>query len=80
MHGGIDEFCQDPLHPNYRGAPSDQRPWLAGGDPAHRILRGGSWYDVGKHCCAPHTNSNWVERGSEDHGFRVVIELPENSG
>lgn len=75
MHGGIDEFCQDPEHPTYQGAPSDQRPWQEGGDMTQRILRGGSWYDLGKYCCSPNRNSYPVDVGSEDHGFRVVVEV-----
>lgn len=47
MHGGIDEYCQDPAHPSYRSAPSDQRPWLESGDMTQRVKRGGSWYDIG---------------------------------
>jgi formylglycine-generating enzyme required for sulfatase activity len=77
MHGGIDEFCQDPEHPDYRGAPSDQRPWQEGGDMTLRIKRGGSWYDIGAHCCSAHSSSYPVDVPSEDHGFRVVLEIPK---
>lgn len=76
MHGGIDEFCQDPEHPNYQGAPSGQRPWRENGDMTRRIKRGGSWYDIGAHCCSAHSSSYPVEVGSEDHGLRVVVEIP----
>jgi formylglycine-generating enzyme required for sulfatase activity len=76
MHGGIDEFCQDPEHPNYQGAPSDQRPWRKNGDMTQRIKRGGSWYDIGVHCCSPHSSSYPADVGSEDHGLRVVVEIP----
>ena len=76
MHGGIDEFCQDPDHPNYQGAPIDQRPWVEGGDMTLRIKRGGSWYDRGGYCCSPHRSGYPVGVGSEDHGLRVVVEIP----
>jgi len=79
MHGGIDEFCQDPDHPNDQGAPSDQRPWMDGGDMTQRIMRGGSWYDIGAYCCSPHQNCYPVDSGSEDHGLRVVVEISEAS-
>ena len=77
MHGGIDEFCQDPEHPTYQGAPADQRPWREAGDLTRRIKRGGSWYDIGPHCTASHSSSYPVEVGAEDHGLRVVVEVPE---
>jgi hypothetical protein len=40
-----------------------------------RRKRGGSWYDIGAYCCSPHSGSYPVDVGSEDHGFRVVVEL-----
>jgi len=76
MHGGIDEFCQDPEHPSYHGAPSDQLPWRENGDMTRRIKRGGSWYDIGVHCCSPHSSSYPIDVGSDDHGLRVVVEIP----
>lgn len=79
MHGGIDEFCQDPEHPNYQGAPSDQRPWREDGDMTRRIKRGGSWYDIGVHCCSAHSSSYPADVGSEDHGLRVIVEIPVGS-
>jgi formylglycine-generating enzyme required for sulfatase activity len=75
MHGGIDEFCQDPAHPNSHGAPSDQSPWFQGGAMTQRIKRGGSWYDIGGYCCSQHSSSYPVDVGSEDHGLRVVVEI-----
>ena len=43
MHGNVWEWCEDRWHPNYQGAPSDASPWLDGGDPIHRVVRGGYW-------------------------------------
>jgi eukaryotic-like serine/threonine-protein kinase len=77
MHGGIDEFCQDPEHPTYSGAPLDQSPWIVGGDMTMRVKRGGSWYDHGLYCTLAHSSSYPVDQGSEDHGFRVVMDLSE---
>lgn len=79
MHGGIDEFCQDAPHPSYAGAPDDQRPWL-GGDDTRRLKRGGSWYDIAAYCCSAHSSATLLAYRSEDHGLRVVMELPNGSG
>ena len=44
MHGNVWEWCTDPWHDSYAGAPSDGSPWLHGkADSSRRVLRGGSW-------------------------------------
>jgi formylglycine-generating enzyme required for sulfatase activity len=43
MHGNAFEWTQDCDHATYNGAPKDGSAWIAGGDCAGRIVRGGSW-------------------------------------
>lgn len=45
VHGYLWEWCLDPGHEDYQGAPDDGRPWIAGGDEKLRVIRGGSWKD-----------------------------------
>jgi formylglycine-generating enzyme required for sulfatase activity len=45
VHGYLWEWCRDPWHADYRGAPADGSVWTAGGDAAQRVLRSGSWKD-----------------------------------
>jgi len=46
VHGNVWEWCADPWHEDYQGAPNDGSIWLDGGVPNLRVLRGGSWsYD-----------------------------------
>ena len=42
MHGNVWEWCEDPWHGNYNGAPDDGSAWTTGGSGI-RVLRGGSW-------------------------------------
>ncbi len=42
MHGNVREWCLDPWHGSYEGAPADGSAWTAGGG-ASKVLRGGSW-------------------------------------
>lgn len=47
MLGNVWEWVQDCYHPDYRGAPADQKPMNNGTDNAcaRWVIRGGSWYD-----------------------------------
>jgi len=72
MHGNVWEWCQDPWHANYDGAPTDGSAWEAGGNATLRVLRGGSWYFYpGFARCAYRVRGSPVGRCSSV-GFRVV--------
>lgn len=43
MLGNVWEWCADPWHDNYDGAPGDSSVWETNGDSLRRVLRGGSW-------------------------------------
>jgi len=43
MHGNLREWCADPWHKNYEGAPTDGKVWEKGGDRNQRAIRNGGW-------------------------------------
>lgn len=71
MSGNVDEWCADPWHESYKGAPDDGSAWSKGGDPERRVVRGGSWDDVGNDCRVSDRSRYYAFSGSLDIGFRV---------
>ncbi|MCC5828724.1 MAG: formylglycine-generating enzyme family protein, partial [Phycisphaeraceae bacterium] len=73
MIGNVLEWCEDNLHYDYEGAPSDGSA-RTGGDTA-RVLRGGGWYGSPQYCRS--SDRYWGGPGYRDFniGFRVVVDL-----
>jgi formylglycine-generating enzyme required for sulfatase activity/serine/threonine protein kinase len=78
MHGNQAEWCLDPWHDSYQGAPTDGSRWEAGGDNGLRILRGGSWYDGGEDVRAANRMKYSPDVKLGQLGFRVVMVAPQN--
>ncbi|MFM7279547.1 MAG: formylglycine-generating enzyme family protein, partial [Microcystis aeruginosa] len=86
MYGNIWEWCLDPWHNNYKGAPSDGQVWDKGKeelyqdisknlgvllrDKRHHVLRGGSWGYDPKICRSAYRRYSAFFGGG--NGFRVV--------
>jgi len=73
MHGLVWEWCADPWHNNYHGAPTDSSVWEEGGDIYRRVLRGGSWNFGAELCRSASRSWNESDGGLRICGFRVVI-------
>jgi formylglycine-generating enzyme required for sulfatase activity len=75
MHGNLWEWCADPWHESYEGAPVDGQVWTAGGPPSLRVLRGGSWHDTPDVCRSAVRLKLPKAEGDEICGFRVAMSL-----
>jgi eukaryotic-like serine/threonine-protein kinase len=76
MHGDMSEWCLDPWHENYTGAPSDGSSWEAGGNLEFRVLRGGSWFSGGDDCRSAVRHKYPPDITLSVVGFRVVMVAP----
>jgi formylglycine-generating enzyme required for sulfatase activity/tRNA A-37 threonylcarbamoyl transferase component Bud32 len=75
MHGLVWEWCADPWHKNYNGAPCDGSIWEVGGDIHRRVLRGGAWNFSPTLCRSASRSWNEVDGGLRISGFRVVFSV-----
>ncbi|SFU51137.1 SUMF1/EgtB/PvdO family nonheme iron enzyme [Pseudoduganella namucuonensis] len=75
MHGNVWEWVQDVMHRNYEGAPIDGSAWMAGGDHALRILRGGSWLYPPRYLRTALRNAYSAMLANDIVGFRVARKL-----
>ena len=73
LHGNVREWCADPWHENYHGAPSNSKAWNKGGNQAWRTLRGGSWANKPSHCRSAHRSGYPAESLNRAIGFRVAM-------
>ncbi|WP_346294284.1 formylglycine-generating enzyme family protein [Sphaerothrix gracilis] len=76
MHGNIFEWCEDHWHDSYESAPIDGSAWLTEEEEASRVLRGGSWDDVPRHCRSAFRYFDLPGDRLSNIGFRVVCSAP----
>ena len=73
MHGNVWEWCADPWHDNYQGAPDKAVIWSSSDESEiTRVLRGGSCISYPWYCRS--ANRYWLNRGLRNFnfGFRVA--------
>jgi uncharacterized protein (TIGR03437 family) len=76
MHGNVLEWCTDTVHGDYTGAPTSGTPWVEGGDPLSRVVRGGMYlWDEERARSAARTSWDLRETAS-GMGFRVALAFP----
>lgn len=77
MHGNVWEWCADPKHDDYQGAPLDGRSWEIEGEADNhtifRVLRGGAWETKAGECRAANRKFVRPNRSRSSFGFRVAL-------
>ena len=73
MHGNVWEWCEDPWHDDYAGAPTDGSAWE--GNDVACVLRGGSWCRPPRFCRSASRLMHGPVDRDRDFGFRIVVDL-----
>ncbi|MET0113173.1 MAG: SUMF1/EgtB/PvdO family nonheme iron enzyme [Limnospira maxima] len=92
IHGNVWEWCADPWHDSYNGAPSDGRVWDVGNDNRYqnpieylvkflgsqesRVVRGGSWRNYPDYCRCAYRLRLDPDGLDRNLGFRVACAPP----
>nr|WP_294508662.1 SUMF1/EgtB/PvdO family nonheme iron enzyme [uncultured Rhodopila sp.] len=71
MLGNVWEWCEDPWHRSYDGAPADGSAWLKAG-AANRVIRGGSWGNDARYVRSAYRLNYDPAIRSVDLGFRCA--------
>ena len=72
-HGYLWEWCSDPWHDDYQGAPSDGTTWTAGGDAKRGVLRSGSWKDSAEQLTSSFRRAMPRDTKDDAVGLRCVL-------
>ncbi len=78
MHGNVWEWCEDPWHDDYVGAPADGSVWRTGGDDSLRVLRGGSWGNGPQFLRCAYRSANLPTGRSIGIGLRLARTLVQD--
>lgn len=78
MHGNVWEYCQDHVHDNYEGAPTDGSAWLSSDERETRILRGESWSHIPSFCRSASRCVADPDYRNDMIGFRVCCSAPRS--
>ncbi len=72
MHGNVQEWCEDPYHDSYTGAPVDGSVWA--GTSSYRVNRGGYWGHDAEYCRSAYRRNYDPTRSGSYLGFRLAAD------
>ena len=76
MIGQLWEWCADPWHRDYDGAPETAAVWSEGADDQpRRVLRGGAWDMNAFRCRSPYRSHDHRALATDRFGFRLAADL-----
>jgi formylglycine-generating enzyme required for sulfatase activity len=73
VHGNVSEWCLDPLHESYVGAPENGSNWVENGQFNNRMIRGGSYNNMAALCFSQNRNWNTPSSKYNRYGLRLVV-------
>lgn len=76
MLGNVCEWTADLWHPTYQNAPCGGSPWLVGGKPGCRVIRGGAWDHLPRMLRCSWRDWAPEQARWDNLGFRVARDLP----
>ena len=74
MNGNVYEWVTDCYHASYAEAPADGSSWDSG-KCSQRVMRGGSWYDIGRLARSASRYRHSPDSHRNSWGFRLALDL-----
>ncbi|WP_417226358.1 SUMF1/EgtB/PvdO family nonheme iron enzyme [Amphritea sp.] len=78
MNGNVDEWVEDCYQDSYFGTPDDGSAMIDG-ECNFRVMRGGSWFDIGRVIRSSSRYRYLPESSKNSWGFRIALDLPNNT-
>ena len=78
MNGNVDEWVEDCYQDSYFNAPADGSAMIDG-ECDFRVMRGGSWFDIGRVIRSSSRYRHPPESRKNSWGFRIALNLQDNS-
>ncbi|MBN1007354.1 SUMF1/EgtB/PvdO family nonheme iron enzyme [Amphritea pacifica] len=76
MNGNVDEWVEDCYQDSYFGAPEDGSAMIDG-DCEFRVMRGGSWFDIGRVIRSSSRYRHLPDSSKNSWGFRIALDLSD---